>query len=304
MKRREFLIGAAAVTGIAGTTRTWAQSRDRAKLDRIAIMSLCFNSILKMPGRPSDSSGTLTLDELPEMYADRYGVHNIELQHSHLLSTEDAYLKDFRARVEKVKSRISQINLEFGDLNISAEGHSARLQAVDLTKRWIDHAVLLGCPIVMVNQGRPTEENKQDAITALKAMGDYGKSKSVKVAMEPRGGGRARDAAPAAPTAAPPPAPWILLAEIIKASGTYATPDIGNFGDDETTHAGIRGLLPMASGNCHVKLRPERFDLVKALRLLEELGYDGLYSNEANKSVSPDPYEAVQTVHDIVLDNI
>ena len=52
MKRREFLIGAAAAVGLARGRSGWAQARDAAKLGRVAIMSLCFNSILKTPSQP------------------------------------------------------------------------------------------------------------------------------------------------------------------------------------------------------------------------------------------------------------
>ena len=50
MKRREFLISAAAA--VAGSRTVWAQGTKQApaaKLDRIAIMTLNFQSILKVP---------------------------------------------------------------------------------------------------------------------------------------------------------------------------------------------------------------------------------------------------------------
>ena len=79
--------------------------------------------------------------------------------------------------------------------------------AIDLTKAWVDHAVLMGAQRVMINQGAqggadsvmPTHENKVYSIPALKAMADYGKSKGIIVSVETRGGGgggRGRGAAP------------------------------------------------------------------------------------------------------------
>ena len=140
----------------------------------------------------------------------------------------------------------------------------------------------------MVNQGQPTQENKEVAIAALKAMGDYGKSKNVMIAMENRGGGGARGAtspaaagatppAPPSPPAVPGPPAYVLLVEIIKGSGTLANCDLGNFPDQETQHGGIRAMLPLTDGNCHVKLNPARSDLPAALKLTVELGYKGLY---------------------------
>jgi hypothetical protein len=318
MKRREFLVGAAAAAGLVSSRNGWAQARDEAKLRRVAIMSLCFNSILKNPSQPETPARTLDVMDLGQMLADRYGVHNVEMQHAHFPSTEPAYLKDFRERLAKMKSQVTNINLEFGPQNISAGDPALRQQAIDRTKEWIDHAVALGCPRIMINQGAPTQENKEIAIAALKAMGDYGKSKNIKVAMENRGGGGGRQSAPApattpanpAPPAPPanpaPPAPaaWTLLVEIIKGSGTWANCDLGNFPDQETQHVGIRGMFPLTDGNCHVKLNPARYDLPAALALVKQLGYTGLYSIEAGGGAGTDPHQAVQNIYDVLLPNM
>jgi len=252
--------------------------------------------------------------DLGQMLADRYGVHNVEMQHAHFPATDAAYLKDFRERLAKTKSQVTNINLEFGPQNISAPDPALRQQAIDRTREWIDHAVALGCPRIMINQGQPTQENKEIAIAALKAMGDYGKSKNIKVAMENRGGGGGRQnaaatanptpPAPPAPPAPPTPAAWILLVEIIKGSGTWANCDLGNFPDQETQHAGIRGMFPLTDGNCHVKLNPARYDLPAALALVKQLGYTGLYSIEAGGGSGTDPHQAVQNIYDVLLPNI
>jgi hypothetical protein len=312
MKRRDFLMGAAAAAGLASARHGWAQVRDQAKLRRVAIMSLCFNSILKNPTQPDNPARTLDIMDLGQMLADRYGVHNVEMQHAHFPSTEPAYLKDFRDRLAKTNSQVTNINLEFGPQNISAADPALRQQALDRTREWIDYAVAVGCPRIMVNQGAPTQENKDAAIATLKAMGDYGKSKNIMVAMENRGGGGARGGtAPRGASAASPPPPtspssaaWVLLAEIIKGSGTYANCDLGNFPDQETQHAGMRGMFPLTDGNCHVKLNPARYDLAAALALTKELAYRGLYSIEANVASGTDPHESVQRIYDVLLPNI
>jgi len=323
MRRREFLAGAAAAIGLVSPHRAWAQARSDAdkdaRLARVAIMSLCFNNILKLPSQPDGPARTLEIMELGEMLADKYGVHNVEMQHAHFPSTEPAWLKDFRERLAKTKSKVTNINLEFGPQNISADDPALRQQAVDRTKQWVDYAVAVGCPRIMVNQGAPNEENKGVAIAALKAMSDYGKSKRIMVAMENRGGGGGRQGTTAPPPAAPaPPAPparpaspaspgrpaWELLVEIMKGAGAYANCDLGNFPDQETQHAGIRGMFPLTDGNCHVKLNPARYDLPAALALVKQVKYGGLYSIEAGGNMGPDPYQNVQSIYDVLLPNI
>src|SRR3954470_24918198 len=161
MRRREFLMGTAIA---AGSERLRAERPDQAKLDRIAIMSLCFNPVIKSAAHPDDPKRTLDALDLPDMIAERYGVHRVELQHSHFASTEPSYLEEYRGRLKKAKSQMNQINVEFGPLNISAPDPVLRLETIDLTKKWIDHAVMLGCPRVMVNQGTLAPEVRRSAI--------------------------------------------------------------------------------------------------------------------------------------------
>ena len=202
MRRREFLASAAAAMTAAGSPTLWAQAQTPAKakqstLDRIAIMTLNFQRILKGPDVQDSPERTLDLFDIGEMIADKYGVHKVEFQHYHIASTEPSYLKELRSRLEKVKSRATQINLEFSGLNMSAPRLRDRLMAIDLTKAWVDHAVLMGAQRVMVNQGAqggadsvmPTHENKVYGIPALKARADYGRSKGIIVSVETRGGG-------------------------------------------------------------------------------------------------------------------
>ncbi len=199
MRRREFLMTAAAATGLANTRLAWTQTPGPAPskikqstLDRIAIMTLNFQSLLKVPDVQDSPTRTLELFDIGEMLADRYKVHKVEFQHYHLASTEPSYLKELRASLEKTKSRATQINLEFGQLNMSAPQQRDRLMAIDLTKAWVDHAVLLGAQRVMINQGQPTHENKVYGIPTLKTMVDYGKAKKIIVSVETRGGGGGR----------------------------------------------------------------------------------------------------------------
>ena len=221
---------------------------------------------------------------------------------------------------------MNQINLEFGILNISATDPTLRLETIDLSKQWINHAVELGCPRVMVNQGTLALEVRQDAINTLRTIVEYGKTKKVFVTMENRGGGgggRGRAGAPGTPAPAgaqPPAAPtpfaatgpggpggrgpgatWDVVVEVIKAAGAYANPDIGNFPDEEARHAALRVMYLMTSGSSHCHYAPERWNFADAINISKEVGYKGLYSIEHS---GPDPYAAVQAVVEELLRDI
>jgi hypothetical protein len=344
MNRREFFsTTGASLAALASTRFGWAgQAVDpevdwkrirQSTLDRIAIMTLNFQSILKVPDTQDSPNRTLELFDIGEMLADTYGVHKVEFQHYHLASVEPSYIRDLKAKLEKSKSRATQFNLEFSGLNISAPQQRDRLLAIDLTKMWIDHAVTLGAQRVMINQGQPTQENKVHSIPTLKAMADYGRSKNIIVSVETRGGGgggRGRGgqggpgtaagaaaqapapgaAAPAGQAAAggqtaapagPPssgPDTWPLLAEIIKGAGAYSNVDVGgaNAPNQEELHRCLKMMFPMTANTMHTRVNT-RWDLATAIRYLEgELGYKGLYTIEASNS-----HEGTRQIYDVVV---
>ena len=287
MNRRDFLISSVTTLGAAAAPLRWQpRQATGSQNDRIAIMAYSFVSVLKLPGRPSSPERTLDVFDIPQMFADRYKVHHVEMQHNYFESTEASYFKDFLARLAKTKSRVSNINLELGNMNIAAADPALRAQAVDLTRAWIDHAVVLGSPRVMINQGKLTQENKAAAIDSLTRMTAYAKSKKMMVGAEPRGDD------------------FTLLTEVIRAGGAYTNPDVGNFGGDQAhQHNGIRAMFPYTDGNCHMKmLNPPTYDLAAAIALIKSLGYTGLYSIENEQQ--GDPYQNVQKVYDIVVANI
>ncbi len=77
-----------AAVAVGASRRTWGQSADKEKLSRIAIMTACFSSIVKQPAHPDDPKRTLELLDLPDMYAEHYGVHYLEPTCQHFTSTE------------------------------------------------------------------------------------------------------------------------------------------------------------------------------------------------------------------------
>jgi Xylose isomerase-like TIM barrel len=293
MRRRDFIVGAALAAGVA--RRAWSKP-DQAKLDRLAVMTLSFNSVLKNPAHPDDPARTLDILDAPQMIADRFGIHHVEFQHSHFASLEPVYFKEVRDRLKKAGSQMNQICLEFGPLNISAPEHYVRLETTDLTKQWIDHAIAVGCPRVMLNQGTLAPEVREATIATLKTIGDYGKSRNVFVTLENRGGGRQSTANPGVT--------WQVLVDVIKAAGIHANPDIGNFPDDTARVAGLRALYPLSSGSSHAHYAPERYSEADAVKISKEVGYKGLFSIETGRNNGPDPYAAVQSVVDELFKDI
>jgi sugar phosphate isomerase/epimerase len=284
MRRREFLVGAAAVAGAVAARKGWAQGvTQQSKLERIAVMNWSFDKVIKKAEEPDDPARNVDLLDFAQVIADRFGIHNVELQHSYFPTLEPAYLTLLRDRVWRAKSRVSQINLELGQNNIASRSNSARLAALDLTRLWVDRAVLLGCPRVMINQGKLTPDVMPTATTTLRAMVHYATPKGVRITMENRD------------------ELWPAMGEIAKAAGAFNNPDVGAFADRDDAVKGIRDLLPLHGGNAHAKTNIP--GLAESIALMRELGYTGIYSIEVEPPPA-DPYPAVQSVIDILLANM
>jgi sugar phosphate isomerase/epimerase len=329
MNRRDFLTGtaasAAAIAGAAVAMR--AQQRgappaaqppagrgrgntpapvSEAKLARISIMTLCFNSILREPWAQNPTpEETLTIFDLPQMYVDTYGVRNIEYQHSHLapndpklgpIDGDPEMLKELKARLDAAKVKMSQINLEFGTEQSISGPPEGRKMAVERVKKWIDNAVLLGCPRVMINQQQAqlNKSNRAAAVAAWKEMSDYGRTKKVTVSAETRG------------TAGGPELvkelgmrPWEFLHGIIKEAGAHSNVDWGNVAaqSQQELHECIKLWHQTNAGSMHIKSSPF-WDIGTGVRFTESLGYKGLYSIEVGT------HPAVRIAYNTILANL
>lgn len=304
MRRRDFFLTAAAAAGLAARQRTWAQTSNADKLSRVAIMMFGLNSIVKNNFAPSPER-TLDIMDMGQFAADHFGVHQISVQSNYFPSTEMSWLKDFKSRLAKTKTRLVQVNLEFGaGYNMGAEAPSGRLQMIDLHRVWLDKVAFLECPRVLLNQGQPTPENRELITSNYRAVVALAKAKGIMPCSENRGGG-GRGAAPAgaaAPTPPPPPATpaYIILTEILKASGTATCVDFLNFPDQQTQLQGIRAMLPLTSGLLHAGMR---FDLPPAMAICREAGYRGLYAIKAS-GLPGDPVENTKKIIEGVLANM
>jgi len=292
MRRRDFLIGSIAAASTAACVGAHAVPR-MAKLDRVGVMSGDFDSVLAETRDWSQRVPPKELDilDFPQMLADHYDIHNVEVQQFHFLSMEPSYFEKFLGRLRKAKSRMIDMPLELGTsgynetISPCSPDPQIRAHAIELTKLWIDRAAMIECPSVMVNQGRTFGDDLTPAVDALKTLRDYGKSKNVAIIMEDRGSISVD-----------------TLVKVIKDSGIYANPDIGNFSDEASTERGLRLMYPLALTVSHVKWNPQKFDFAKVIQISKDMGFKGVYSLETRGG--PEPYATIQTLLDRLLENL
>ncbi|HEY2013831.1 MAG TPA: TIM barrel protein [Bryobacteraceae bacterium] len=257
-------------------------------LSRICVSTWSFHTLFETPA-PETGKRMEALD-FPEMVADRYGVHNVEIVFPHLSSNEPSYLEEFNARLRKAHSRVVNVPVDWAELwekpSISSGDPKEREHAISLYQKGIDVAAAIGSPAARCDPGKVNLGEPSITIDSYRTLVSYAKAKGVAIVVENHGG-ISRN-------------PEVLV-EILKASGAAALPDIGNFPDEQTRERGLRLLFPLAGGISHAKLDP-RFDLIKYLRIAGDAGYQGVYSIEAGDRT--DPYAAVQQILDVLVQEL
>ena len=283
VNRRELLLAWASAAPAISLARA-QEAATLAKLNRISVMTNDFDAILPEIWDRSKGVAPKELDmmNLPDAVADRLHVHNLEVCNINLLSMEPSYIRQFKERIEKARSKVVDFVVELDPPETRYRGHMSacspdpaiRAQAIEMTRKWIDIAAVLGSPSIMPNQGVPyLTDDLTPCIEGLRALVDYGKSKNVVVILEPRGERLEQ------------------MVDLLKASGAYANPQT-------RTEEGLRLLYPLARTVQHVS---PRFDLANTVKISKELGFKGWYSIETG---GPDPWSSIQKVIDALLQNL
>jgi sugar phosphate isomerase/epimerase len=240
-------------------------------LDRICVSTWSFHTLFE--------TGRMQVLDFPELVADRFGVHNLEIVAPHF---GDADAREVQARLDRAHSRIVNIPVDIQELwetpSLSSPDSAVSARAVALYSEWIDRARNLGVHSVRCDPGLLNLQDLAPTIASYRKLVEYGRPRGVDVIVENHG------------TASQYPE---QLAEVLRQSGAGSLPDFGNFPDSQTRQRGLRLLFPLAKSLCHVKRIPE---LPRCLEIADEFGFAGVYSIETG--TPGDSYEDVQDVID------
>jgi hypothetical protein len=247
---------------------------------------------------------TLELRRFPELVADKYHVHNLELCSAHFESTDPSYLRDLKERLHKAHSRVINMPVDYphdwdGKGLCDPDDTQWRWEIAE-RKKWIDAAAELGSPAIRPNPGGTAKTTDMSRpIAAYKEVGEYGRSRGVKVLIENHGNvaGKAEN-----------------IVAIIKGAGPEwvgALPDFGNFAEAERYH-GLELLFPFASVICHARYETPggaemngklvTFDLPRCMKISQAAGFKGVYSAEF--AGAGDPYVGTQRIIDAVVQHL
>lgn len=274
------LLGPSLLSALAETSANPSINFPRKPLDRLAVTSYPFRTLINSPTNRAWKPGASGMDlkEFPAFVADKFGVHNINPLLDHFSSVDPAYIDAFRAALEKAHSHI--VDLALSGRRFYAVDAAIRLEAVEYGKKCIDIAAAVGSPSVRQHVAGHEGEKPDVALAAnsLGAVAEYGERKGIVVNLE-------NDNAVSED-------PFFLVAVIEKVKSRYlrALPDFGNSlagHDHKFNHEAVEAMLRHVWNMCHVKDAVEdhdgkidTVDLRSMFELAKQASYRGYYSME------------------------
>jgi sugar phosphate isomerase/epimerase len=288
MQRRTFLIQSS--LGLAA-----GLSAQTAPPDRVGISSWSFHNFFsttldeKFPKPPK----WWDLREFPEMIADHYHVHQLEMVAPHFESTKLSYVQEVKSRLERAHSHLVNIPVDIPELGhkggLSDPDPKVRETAISACAKWMDVAAELGAKSVRCDPGEMNRADLSNTIASYKKLAAYAGSKNLYVIIENHGGVGSEHPED--------------LVKVFQAVGSHcgALPDMGNFPDEATRQRGLPLLYPYAPTVSHAKGLDfdehgiERaFDFPRAMQAAKRAGFKAVFSVEYEGP--GDPYTGVQNV--------
>lgn len=289
MKRRTFLQSGALACAATGTAGLFAPTKalslesrpDAAKLQRIGCTTTCFRMLFAetRPPNASRPDRDLMLLEIPALFAEKLGIHNVEIWSQHFPEMTAAFAEKLRRAAAQVGSTIINLQLDSGKYNLSNPNKAEREKSLLWVKQWMDLAAASGAPSMRANTGGGPNDKFDLSVTAdsFRQLSEYGQKLSVKILVENHGGHSLQ------------PNNVVAIVKAVDSPWCRSLPDFGNIpkGEDEAFREQmLKMLFPLAhlasakgmwfdEGRQH-----QPYDVGRCVQIGETCGFKGVYSVE------------------------
>ncbi|MDA0807502.1 MAG: sugar phosphate isomerase/epimerase [Planctomycetota bacterium] len=291
ISRRGFITGGVAtLTGsavaVSGTNAKAAKApvRNGASHMKLSLAAYSFNRMLPRPGR--DQKGEMTLEDFVD-YCAKLNLDGTELT-SYYFPAEPSrdYLLNLKEQTFRLGLDIS--GTAIGNDFCLPEGEKRQAQ-LKLCRDWIDHAAVMGAPVIRIFAGKVpkggTEEEALDlCVAGINESLDYAAEKGVLLALENHGGITAT------------PEQLLSIVERVKDSKWFGVNyDSGNF-RTEDPYGDLEKIAPYAV-NAQIKValktpnnEHREADLKRMVEILRAANYRGYVVLEYEEAK---PYEEI-----------
>jgi sugar phosphate isomerase/epimerase len=323
--RRNFLKNAVTGVGVAAAAAQARPVSDTDKLSRIASNTWPIRYIFKSRtgfGRSTKSEemkkkyGEITMLEFPQFTKDTFpGVTHMDLFSGLFGDPADDSMYVFvplsvgaatrvthefdpssasgKRWLDKLASTMASTGTKCQHISNNAPRDICELDAekrktgIEVAKKWLDGAAILGAKSMRVNSGGPriapsavvtTDYPKADdlavylrnCIESFKEMADYGGKKGVKVTLENHWGLTAN------------PTNIRIIVDEVNNPFCEASPDFCNWEHEYLMYNGLKALAPYAHTNVHAKYwnRWKDNDVRRSVRIMNDAGFKGTFALE------------------------
>jgi sugar phosphate isomerase/epimerase len=291
ISRRGFITGgvatlAGSAVAVSGTNANAAKApvRNGASHMKLSLAAYSFNRMLPRPGR--DQKGEMTLEDFVD-YCAKLNLDGTELT-SYYFPAEPSrdYLLNLKEQTFRLGLDIS--GTAIGNDFCLPEGEKRQAQ-LKLCRDWIDHAAVMGAPVIRIFAGKVqkggTEEEALDlCVAGINESLDYAAKKGVLLALENHGGITAT------------PEQLLSIVERVKDSKWFGVNyDSGNF-RTEDPYGDLEKIAPYAV-NAQIKValktpnnEHREADLKRMVEILRAANYRGYVVLEYEEAK---PYEEI-----------
>jgi hypothetical protein len=280
MRRRSFLrnTGIAAAGLSVPTILTGLPKSREEKLKRVGMNTIPFRMSFpatRVEGHPIVGPN-LTLFDIPEYYADRFKLHNLEFWGRHFETPSPGYIADLKKAIAKTHSRLINVQLDnqpyregnLGGYFLASRDDAMRAKSLTFVKEWIDVVAALGSDAIRVN----TENGDFNlCVQSFRKITEYAVKRNVVMLVENHGGISAN------------PDLHVRLIREVNHSNIRTLPDFGNH-KPEIRYEALKAIMPYAY-QVSPKALPfnaqgehNGYDFGRCMRIAIDAGFTGIYS--------------------------
>lgn len=272
MDRRKFLVNTASSFAAITSFPTLISSSPKVDpMDRIGLTTVVFRDRFASTA-PQDIllKDELSLLEVPEYFADRFGIHIVEFWAKHFESTTSAYLTTLKKSLLKSKCRLINIQAE-SNYDLSDPNETNRLKGVEEMKTWMDIGETLNSQFIRVSA---MNKSYQKSVDSLRTLSKYAKKKRVTALVENHYDLFSN------------PVHHLNIVNDVQSEYLALLADFGNYPQTTSRYDALQKIAPFTrlisakTSSFNEKLQHTSYDFGECIKIFEGQGYQGIYSLE------------------------
>jgi sugar phosphate isomerase/epimerase len=285
MKRRNFLKSTSSAIPVAFFPNIIFGAAKKKAMDRIGLTTVVFrNRFRSTKPKHMKLKNELTLLDIPDFFAERFNIHNVELWTRHFDSKSKPYLNEINKKLNKTKSRIIDLQVDTSR-DLSDPDEIKRLEAVLEMKEWVDIGATLNTEFIRISS---MKQSYQQAVKSILEITAYAKTKGIKALVENH-----NDIFSNIDN-------HLNIKRDIDLSNFGLLADFGNYPKDVNNYEVLLKIAPFTklisakTKDFTSEMEHESYDFERCIQLFENSGYKGIYSLEQwGKSNSDYDYEKI-----------